>query len=411
MNHKSLKILVISFYFPPYNKVGGRRWAKHCKYLVKNSIETFVLSGTYTDTSPWDKDIETFRNKIYRIDNTVIKKPFYQTKLPQNFFEKIKWKLSYYIWEISKKKLTGNYNDPSVNNESKYFIKAKEIIENNKINTVLLSVGPFNYSSVLPQLKEQFPDVRYIIDYRDYWEDSLSGLSIEQVESEKKMQQDVVAAVDLVLSPNEEMQYYYKTKFNKMSFCLPHCYDDEDIKMDVKKTNNTSGKIMLIYGGAFYAEISENIFLIKELINKLTAIKKVEAEFYVSIKGYEKELEHPTIKRFDFMESEKYFEKVKDADYAILILPPNRVNAMSSKFYELVALRKPILYFGGIGEVSEFLIKHNLGFHITNENISQQVEVIIANIKNQLIPDLNYNIEAHSFDHQTKLFIEELEKL
>ncbi len=410
MNGQKLKILVVSFYFPPYNTVGGRRWAKHCKFFVKNGVDVFVVAGNYSGTSPWDKDITSLNKRITRVEHIGNKKPFYQTKLPVGFFEKIKWKLSYLAFENRKKKLQGNYNDPSANNLEKYYESVKDSILKNNINTVIISVGPFSYSSVIIRLKSEFPSVKFVIDYRDYWEDVFPGLTPQQITYEKELQKKVISAVDLIMSPNKEMQLFYSEKFNKASYCLPHCVDPEDIRVSdtQKKATDT---ISLIYGGAFYAGITENISLIKDLIDLLLKTKKVKAEFYVSIKGYEKEMEHLAIKRFGFIDTKSYFEKVINSDFAVLILPPNRVNAMSSKFYELVALKKPILYFGGAGMVSEFLEKNKLGFHITKDNILQQVKLVLDNLTSNLIPDKNYNIDQHTFDHQTKLLIAELNKI
>jgi hypothetical protein len=102
---------------------------------------------------------------------------------------------------------------------------------------------------------------------------------------------------------------------------------------------------------------------------------------------------------------------VRQANYAILILPPNRVNAMSSKFFELLALRKPVLYFGGKGAVSEFLTAHKLGFHITVENLGEQIPVIIANLTSAVCPDPAYDTTAHTFGYHTQLLIKTLQQL
>lgn len=409
MSPEDLKILVISFYFPPYNRVGGRRWAKHCKYLVRSNIQTFVLTGNYVGSSSWDKDIETLNKNIFRIEHTINKKPFHQTKLPTNILEKIRWKISYYQWETKKNKIAGNFSDPSMNNEKKYLDKAIEIIKEKKINIVALSVGPFKYSSILIDLKKQFPDIKFVIDYRDYWEDSLFGLSKEQKYTELELQRSVIDHVDLILSPNQEMQKHYSEKFNVTSYLLPHCIDTDDLVnlAEYEPTKN----MKLLYGGAFYSGIEDNIELIKKCINELSKKESVEANFYVSVKGYEEELKHPAIKRHDFIALSEYFDKVVQSDYVILILAENRINAMSSKFFELIALRKPIIYFGGSGEVSDFIIRHKLGFHITVENLEEQLKLIIENKRNKSIPDLNYDITEHTFDFQTKKLIMQLETI
>lgn len=410
MENKPLNILIISFYFPPYDKVGGRRWAKHYKYLRLNAIPAFVLTGHFKGVSPWDKDIEPWQDNIFRIEHRISKRPYHLRTLPRNIMEKIRWKLSYLNFERKKNTWEGNYNDLSRGNETLYLHKAAEIIRSRGINTVILSAGPFSYAAILPELKKQFPAVKFVLDFRDYWEDGLPGLNAAQVSFEKKLQEKTLDSVDLVLSPNEEMQRYYAEQMKQNSWCLPHCYDEDDIHVAESPQKQQGPEISLIYGGAFYKGIEESIENIKGLINQISQTKNVKAEFYVSLKGFEAELSHPAITRHGFMDSHAYFEKVKQADYAILILPPNRVNAMSSKFYELLALRKPILYFGGTGAVSEFLIHHQLGFHITAGNITEQVKRILSNLQTKLIPG-SYRVENHTFAFHTKALCAQLEQL
>ncbi len=411
MPKKDLHILVISYYFPPFQRVGGRRWAKHCKYLNRMGVNMQVLAGDFINsTSAWDDDIKEYQDLVTRVQLNRSNVPYFKKTLPQNFLNKLKWKLSLWLWNIKKIYLKGNYSDASVHVADDFYKAARKIITTKSINTVLLSVGPFRYSEALNSLKNEFPHLKYIIDYRDYWEDGLNQLTQKQINYEKELQIKVVQSSDLIIVPNMEMKSHYELKFSKNTYCLPHCFDEEDIKnkqVDLSDSEN----IKLIYGGAFYNDIHDNIELIKKTVDTLSQKNKVEVEFYVSIKGYEKELTHPLIKRFDFIDTEQYFTKIQKSNYVILILPPNRVNAMSSKFFELVALRKPILYFGAKGEVSEYLVIYRLGYHITLENMNTIINDIYNNATTQQVPDKNYDVSSHTFKYQTKLLIDKLEEL
>ncbi|MBA3679572.1 MAG: hypothetical protein H0W73_00050 [Bacteroidetes bacterium] len=405
-----LKILVVSFYFPPYDKVGGRRWAKHCKYLKEENIEFTVLCGNFKGNSAWDKDLLSYKDQIERVD--VIRKyePYHLKTLPRNFPEKAYWKLSLLFWEWKKKKLQGNYFDASTGNEELFFEHAISLVKNKNINTVIISCGPFTYSTILPRLKKEFPQLKFIIDYRDYWEDGFDGLIQNQIRHEIKMQQKVLDSVDLILSPNSEMEKHFAAT-GKLSYLLPHCFDEQDLLIEDKKSETNSDFINLLYGGAFYGGIEENLDLIKKFVDALNVFKSAKAEFYVSIKGYESELTHPNIRRHGFINAIEYFKKVQESDYVLLILAPNRVNAMSSKFFELVAMRKPILYFGGAGAVSEFIEKFNLGFHITRNNVDKKIDAVLKNNFEKTVPDLSYDISTYTFEHQTKKLINQLQLL
>ena len=406
---KSLNILIISFYFPPYKAVGGRRWAKHSKYLSKMGINTHVLTREFINSSSsWDKDVLSFSDHITRLKLKEYVQPYFKRQLPRGLIDKLKWKLSFWNWELQKRFLKGNIHDISRNTVNDFYEAAEKNIISNSIDTVILSVGPFHYSEVLVLLKQKFPHIKYIIDYRDYWEDSLVSLTSWQVEFEKKLQRQVIDTVDLILSPNWEMQKHYESTFKVKSYCLPHCYDPEDFSQIKSASIEPRSDIKLIYGGAFYAGIEENILLIKDFVNQLSKINSVSAEFFVSIKGYEEELSHPLIKRFDFIDSAEYFQKIANSDFVILILPSNRVNAMSSKFFELVAMKKPILYFGKCGDVSDYLIQHGLGFHITAENCKDMAQLVIENSVSKSVPNLNYDISKHGFEYCTKLLVDEL---
>jgi hypothetical protein len=302
---KTLNILVISYYFPPFQRVGGRRWAKHCKYLNRMGANMQVLSGDFINsTSPWDHDVKEYENLIARVQLHKSNVPYFKTTHPKHFLNKLKWKLSFWLWNIKKKYLKGNYNDASAPVAAEFYKAARKIITTKSINTVLLSVGPFRYSEALISLKNEFPHLKYIIDYRDYWEDGLNQLTQKQINYEKELQLKVVESCDLIIAPNMEMKSHYALKFNRNTYCLPHCFDDEDIKskqIDLSDSTN----IKLIYGGAFYSDIGDSIELIKKMVDALAQKNKVEVEFYVSIKGYEKELAHPLIKRFDFIDKIK----------------------------------------------------------------------------------------------------------
>lgn len=408
-----MNVLVISYFFPPFNRVGGRRWAKHTKYLNRLGFNTFVLTGKYTNTSSaWDDDIEEYKEKITRINLVEKSKPFFITKLPKDFIEKLKWKTSLISWRVTKNFLKGNFNDISINCIDSFFASADELIKKNKIDIVLLSVGPFRYSQIIPQLKTNHPSVKFVIDYRDKWEDGFVGLNEQQIKFEAQQQINILNNVDLVLTVNKNISENINRVNSKVKvFTLPHCVDVDFFNTEIEKhVISDTNKNIFIYGGELYNGLDEEVKLFIEFFDryKRKAKKTCEASFYLSYPTYSNLLNSDGINVSELLPKEQYISQLKDSDFILLFRPNWSSEAFSSKFFEILCLHKPILYFGKEGAVSEFLIKNKLGFHIRSQNLDDSIVGVLKNNESKHIPNLSYDLSKHTFEHYTVLLAEQL---
>lgn len=400
--------LFIMFYFPPFARVGGRRWAKHIKYFKKQNENFLVLAGDYKESSPWDKDIETYKDKITRIPIYVYY-PYFKQILPSNVIEKIKWKISFWNNNILEKRYKGNFWDDSRGYENDFLTKAIEIIKANKINHICLSVGPFSHSIILPEIKKQFPEIKITLDFRDYWEDSLNGLSEKNKKLEKEKSFNVIKAADLILAPNSEMCNFYTTNYSKKTYCLPHCIDEDFL--NYKKTLNQkvdNKTLIFLYGGNLYDRLEKYI---NEFVSVVKQIEKLGYKVFLKIltaqANYDSILKQNNI---NFSVSEqlptgKFIDEALKSDVLLLFRPDWSPNGFSTKFFESLALRKPILYFGPNGDVNNYLQNHQLGFSMLNNTHSQLASQIIDNLTSADIPNKNYSLDNHTFEFQTKKLI------
>lgn len=406
-------ILVISYFFPPFNRVGGRRWAKHVKYLNRFGINTFVLCGEFPNSkSPWDDDIKEYEHKITRVNLFQKKEPFFKTKLPNGFLEKIKWKISLYAWNIRKDFLKGNYEDLSLPNIDNFLRKAEAIIEQKEIATVILSVGPFSYSKILVSLKQKYPGIRLIIDYRDKLEDGFATLTKSQKKTESLQQENILKHTDLALTVNENISLHLKELFHGLkTYVLPHCVDTDFFDLTKKETKRSkSSNEIFIYGGELYNGLENEVKTFSNFFKKYRSESRnqISAEFYLPYPAYEHLLSDDSIKLSPIVSKDKYQAKMVESDFIMLFRPEWSPNAFSSKFFEILCLRKPILYFGKKGTVSDFLLNHRLGYHVTEQNIA----LVIERIKNQktdtTIPDKNFDLSKFTFEYHTRLLIDKV---
>ena len=397
--------LFILFYFPPFARVGGRRWAKYLKYLYRQNHNFKVLAGDYKTTSPWDKDITEYESRITRIP-VEVKYPFYKQKLPNSFFEKVIWKLSYYYWSRKESTFNGNFWDDSVNYENAFLKQAIQMIENNHIDQVVISLGPFRLSKIIITIKEKYPNIKIIIDYRDYWHDSFVSLTELQKQEELKLQATVLKHTDKVLVVNQEMQHYFKKTLHfKNVFVLPHCYDEEDFKtliLDSRKKGDNV--IRFVYGGALYANMENHLTDFIQFVNKLhNQNSKVEVDFYSAQEGYKGLFETSLVKVniHNYIPLEKYMKVINDSDVILFFRPDWSPNAMSSKFFEMIRLKKTILYFGPQSDVSDFINTNRLGLHYSKSWTDDQIKRILSDIKEDTLLNKSYDIEQHSFETST----------
>ncbi|MGZ3861837.1 MAG: hypothetical protein ACXVPN_07705 [Bacteroidia bacterium] len=400
-----LNTLVISFYFPPFNRVGGRRWAKHLKYFKQQGENFHVLCGKFEGKSPWDNDTIEYRDQITQVP-VHINYPYFKKTLPKNIFQKVYWKLSLNYWHFREKKSKGSFWDDSNGSERNFLEAAVKLIHEKKTNHVLLSVGPFHYSAILIELRKKFPDLKITIDYRDYWEDELHNLTEKQKEYEEGLQQSVLDSVNLVITPNEEITTYFRAKKTmKNVYTLPHCYDPADVATFSEIKKQTGEVKSFLYGGALYNRMNNYMQLYSRFIkaNEDEGTRTL-TRIFTSQPGYKELLNEVGVNYTmnKYLGVNEYFGQITQSDFILMFRPDWSPNAFSSKYYELLAFRKPILYFGPEGDVSRHLEENNLGLHFSEQNFSEQLARFRHYLKNGGIPDIRYDLNQHTFGFQTK---------
>jgi hypothetical protein len=261
------------------------------------------------------------------------------------------------------------------------------------------------------KLRKKFPLLKIIIDYRDRLEHCFDLLSSKQREFEKMVQLEILRNVDGVITVNEGILKHISALNPKLKVStLPHCVDDDfyDLSKRIFKKEKYE-KINFIYGGALAGKMDPEIKLFVDFFKLFENKSKINcyADFYLYSMAYEDIFSNSSnIRISPILERNEFIAKLVDSDFVLIFRPEWSLDVLSSKFFELVALRKPILYFGKDGIVSEFLAKNKLGFHITRENIDSVIDEMIDNLKIQIIPDRNYDISSHTFEYQTKKLIE-----
>jgi hypothetical protein len=414
------KLLIISYTFPPTKGIGGRRWVKFAKYLNRENIDISIITSknNIDDQSQWIADLKNIETKIEKIDFNY---PSILKLRTLSFFQKVVYHFTlFYVKLIDK----GNYYDKSI------FVKKNlvEIVEKKIIegyNNVLISCGPFRFTYYLIGLKKKFPNVNFIVDYRDPWTNNKTSfgynfLPKKRLEFEINCEKYVLKNADIILTVSNGFLNYWKLlcpnlNINKV-IELTNGYDTDDYGK-IFNVSRQDEFIKFVFAGNLY-ENTEKYF--KQFCEKLKDFKVKNPEIYKTLSfdfygiiphsfyNYSKFID--CINFHGQVSNQLSVQKIAESNFAILFLTDDLNYSFSTKFYEYVSQNKPIIVFSKRGLTGQFIEENELGYSCFSDEIDMKFDYIIdQHLKNKfLVPKIDTNI--YEIKNLTKNLIDKVIK-
>ncbi|MBK7667514.1 MAG: hypothetical protein IPJ32_09365 [Sphingobacteriaceae bacterium] len=387
--------------------MGGRRWAKFAKYLADLGYELFVVSAKYEGetVSEWHSDVKKQNIKTFEIPLGISK---VLNGTPKTLSQKVIYKL---LWKSLPFLVKGNPQDKLVFVKDKFIKKASELITKNDIKTVIVSIPPYKLGYYMLELKKLFPHIKFITDYRDPWTDNKSyhgfdGLSEKRFKIEEQYEKEVLEKSDLILDVHLENLEALKLKAPKQKkfFHLLNGFDKDDYS-NIKPMLKVEGKIRFIYSGSFYPNL---IYLFEPFLNCLIRLKSENPELYNKLQfDFFGGMDHKAVKLLadKGVDIVKYHGSVSKAevlseinrsDFSLMFSAPDYSFAFNTKFYDYLFLRKPIMYFGHIGKVSEYVAEHKIGEVFSHDKIETDWYSFISTFNK--VKNYNTNVDVSEFE-------------
>lgn len=396
---------IVSYTFPPSNSIGGRRWAKFSKQLCRTGNEVTVVCANDSVPKEWYE-------KEYRgIDFRLLPKyyPDWLNGRSKSFFKKILYWIAINAINPFTKQ---NIFDVGIG-WKRPMLKALESIHQQKEIDVLIVTGaPFSLLYFGTEFRRRNKDVFYITDFRDPWTwgkhygiPTLSNLKKKHQEESENL---VMMYSDLVCFPTDHMGDFLKRKYpdciSKL-YLLPHAYEPEKFPQLV--TDNK--KEGFIYGGTLYVGIEEYI---TKLLNVLKAnpTSGFKWDIYTGTNFpiLESNVEQVGIRKHYFISEELLFKKIKKSAAYLALYPPADKDLVSTKFFEIIHSKIPILYIGEEGEVGRFIRENRAGVHVLPENIERDLPQYLHGE----IPfeEGYFDVGQYTFSSVTAKFISEINR-
>ena len=427
------KILIISYFFPPCNLTASQRaynWGKHFKELGYDPI-IITRKWDYPINTPSDMGKSSKSMEIVKEVNDLFKVYYmpYKGSLKDRFFEKNKKGKRLIRKALSFKELYFQNLSISALPYANIFKKAIQLIKEENISNVIITGNPFPCFHFGYELKKKFPSINWIADYRDDWTTSElvkrnNGLDSILFKMEQKSEKKWLSNAAFFTTVSD---YYVKkiAKFTALQgFELINGFGDE--LKDFRTIQLDKSRFEITYNGSLYPsqKIEPILSVAKTLINKfidqihihlnfpglgfdLAQAKRVE----LALKGYEG---HYTIT--DRIQREEVIKIQQKSNILLMIAHEGLKGIPSSKLYEYVGLKKPVLLYPNDNDIIEKTLQDcGLGIICEDEmdienKLSKFIKEFILSGKNSFFGD-EKKIEKYQRKEQVKKLATLLDKL
>ena len=375
------KVLIISFFYPPTGVTGSLRILKFTKYLPDFGYKPFVLTTSlktygkkdYSFLNEIDSNVTVNRVDAFYLKNYISKLKFLKLNQILSFIDK------YFFWP-----------DGSIFWAKKAFKVAREIILIENIKLIYTTGGPFSTHLVGLRLKKEFPQIKWVAEFRDEWTSNpIHKTRFLRLYYEKNLERKFISNSDHIVVISETMKEffikYHKLDKDKIS-AIYNGYDEQDFNL-YKILKNNSKKLKILYFGSLFTKLTPEP-LFKAIFNMKKTNPDLQNILELTFIGYNGYLLKKNIKKYKLndlvilkkrIEHNKLFAEIGDSDILLLIIGSYRgaERIITSKIFEYLRMQKPILALGPEdGEVAKILKETGSGFIVDPVNIEKIVDTL-----------------------------------
>lgn len=279
--------------------------------------------------------------------------------------------------------------------------RLSQIVLKEKPDLCFITAAPFSSFLLGPYVKKTFR-LPVILDYRDPWSRN-PGIVRNAVKARlvSPLEKHCVAAADLITAASFRMIDFIREGLGSMAdekafFGFPYGYDRATSNRPSQQTQQRGHprkKVLLTFAGSVHGEIRADTILAGlqlALRDSETVRKNLQVDCYGSLfgvfkqakglvtkYGLEKHLNlHPFLPYSDFLKA------ISSSSFLLLphgTGPVTRVQ-YPTKFFDYLATRRPILYIGEKGQVSETMRSCNAG--IVSEPQAKAIAKAVVSICN-----------------------------
>jgi len=370
-----LKVLIITYYWPPAGGSGVQRWLRFVKYLTQFDIEPIVYTVDNPNYAIEDKSLQNEISESVKI----LKQPIKEPNNILNFFgNKNKKKSAGFLNEnpgfVGKmmQYIRANYFIPDAR---KFWIKPSvkyltDYLKKNPTDVVITTGPPHSLHLIGLELQKSI-GVKWIADFRDPWTEidyfHQLPLTKKSILKHQRLEKEVVSAANYVVVVGNTMKRNF-LKYNQNVEVISNGYDGELNTSRIQLDN----KFTLVHVGLVNADrnpkvlfkvlselIGENEFFAKDL--QLTFVGKLADEVLENI---EKSNLKSNTQILDYLPHKEVVNFQRKAQVLLLLVNdvPSAKGIITGKVFEYLRAQRPLFAIGPTdGDLSEIITKTKSG--------------------------------------------------
>lgn len=386
-----MKVLVITYYWPPAGGSGVQRWLKFVKYFREFGIEPII----YTVENPNYAITDDSLAKEIPENIQILRQPI---KEPSQFLEK--------IFPKKNKQSAGFLNDnPSTVGKIMQYIRANYFIpdarmfwikpsvrfltnylKNNAVDAIITTGPPHSMHMIGLGLKKRI-NVKWLADFRDPWTEidyfHRLPLSKKSIAKHEKLEQKVLKNADKVVVVGKTMQDAY-LKYQPNTYVVTNGYDTNQA---VSSNVQLDALFSITHIGLMNADRNPKVFweVLAEIASENESFKR---DLQIKLIGKVAEEVVQELDRLGLKESLKWIDYVPHSEVQqyqrasqVLLLVINKVPSakgiITGKIFEYLQAKRPILAIGPEdGDLAEILNATEAGSVLDNDNKAKMKELL-----------------------------------
>ena len=408
-----MKVLIITYYWPPAGGSGVQRWLKFAKYLRDFDIEPIIYTVdnpnyAIEDDSLFEEIAENqvvLKQKIWEPNNLLGNRKNTSAGFlnPRpSFFGQI----AHYI--------RANYFIPDAR---KYWIKPsvaylKDYLKKSEIDIIITTGPPHSMHLIGLELKKVL-QIKWIADFRDPWTEidyfHQLPLTKRSLAKHKKMEREVIENADQVVVIGNTMKSKMKP-FNKNIHVISNGFDSElsgdPAMLDKNFTITHIGMMNADRNPIMLWEVLKDLILTDpefktnlqlKLVGKIDPVILKDIQFY----GLEKQ-----VSIIDYLPHKEVLRVQKSSQILLLVVNnvPGAKGIITGKIFEYLQAERPILAIGPKdGDLAESIKETNSGEIVDFNDEGHLKSVILEYYEKYKKGDLKVNSSNFQQYHRKSL--------